>query len=210
MTLIKKQRKHKGGGLLAREGTQQSGQLPAPQAVPAAQKRHIEKPAIAPKRSPEKLSVRSQMQVQPPTQPQPQPSRAPFPAAVPVPTQTPAAVSARAPDKPEAGRSTAQKMLPVEVDGRTLQLDIGALNSVQEVVRAVKELHSTLAWSAVRLKNSHDVAGPLILPLQTLDEWSDTRKVVLCRIRCSYTQEKRMRKCSIAYTLATILLGGTS
>lgn len=115
LVLMKKQKKPKGAGL-TREGTQPSGQLPQPQAVPAAHKRYIEKPVQAAKRSPEK--------------PPPQPTMGQA--------------------RPEGIRCTAvQKILPVDVDGQTLQLDIGTYSSIQDVINAVKELHRSLLWSQV-------------------------------------------------------------
>jgi hypothetical protein len=119
LALIRKHKRPKGGGL-AREGTYPSGKLPPPNAVPAAQQQHKDKPTPAGKRSPEKAH--------PPPQPQPSTGL----------------------DKPDGIKTcAAQKMLPVVVDGCTLQLDIASHTSVQDVIDAVMQLHSTLEWSAV-------------------------------------------------------------
>jgi hypothetical protein len=61
LALIKKQKKHKG--LLTREGTQPSGQLPL--VVPAAQKRQVEIPAQVAKRASESTLPPAQLQESP-------------------------------------------------------------------------------------------------------------------------------------------------
>lgn len=136
--LIKKTKKAKGG-ILTREGTQPSGQLPPPQTLPAAQKRQIDKPANAAKRSPEKVP------------PQSHPQNAP--------TQ-----QSTGRDKTDGGRTALQKMLPVEADGCTLLLDVGTLTSMQDVITAVKQLHSTLEWSQVCTPPAATLVSLFVLP----------------------------------------------
>lgn len=74
------------------------------------------------------------------------------------PAERPDAQAQAVPDRATADRSAERpKLLPVDVDGHTRQLDISVCGSIQDVIDAVKTLFSSTRWPEVRSWSAHDV-----------------------------------------------------
>ena len=59
-------------------------------------------------------------------------------------------------DRPERAHVSApRKMIPVDADGITQQLNIAACNSIDDVIVAIKELHRPVLWTQVCALRPH-------------------------------------------------------